>query len=140
MTAFSAARSVRPRLGKCPACKSSNVYAATGDLSAAIDSVASRNPPARACSPFLRQVCECLGVTPAQLLRGGRAPRFADARHVAAWVCREATGASYPEIGKSLGGFHHTSVLHGVRRVERTPELLAKAREILAAVQARKAA
>jgi chromosomal replication initiator protein len=101
-------------------------------LDAAIDSVSHRQPPAPACSPFLRRVCEALEVTPQQLLHGGRCKSLANARHIAMWVCREATGASYPEIGKALGGMHHTSVMHGVRRVESTPRLLEQARAILA--------
>jgi hypothetical protein len=100
-------------------------------LDAAIDSVARRQPPAPACAPFLRRVCEALEVTPQQLLYGGRCKSLANARHIAMWVCREATGASYPEIGKALGGMDHTSVMHGVRRVDKAPRLFEQALAIL---------
>jgi chromosomal replication initiation ATPase DnaA len=56
------------------------------------------------------------------------------------WVARDATGASYPSIGEAMGGMHHTSVLHGVRRVEATPRLLAQARDILGRVGAERTA
>ena len=101
-------------------------------LDAAIDSVARRQPPAASCSSLLRRVCEALEVTPKQLMHGGRGKQLSGLRAIAMWVCREATGASYPEIGKAMGGFHHTTVLHAVRRVDRTPVLLERGRSILA--------
>ena len=93
------------------------VYRETGDLGAAIDAVTSRRPPARACSPFLRMVCECLDVSPARLLSADRSAGIAADRHVAMWVVRQATGASYPELGLAMGGKHHTSVMHAIGRV-----------------------
>lgn len=38
-------------------------------------------------------------------------------RYLAMWVLTHR-GWSYPRIGKALGGFHHTTVLHGLRQVE----------------------
>ena len=99
-------------------------------LDAAIDAVSHRRPPAQACSPFLRRVCEILDVTPQQLIHGGRSKSLSDARHIAMWVCRQAIGVSYPDIGKALGGMDHSSVIHGVRRVEKTPRLLERAQAI----------
>ena len=103
-------------------------------LDSAIDAVSTRRLPAPACSPFLRRVCEKLDVTPAQLLYGGRSKRLAEIRHIAMWVCREATGVSYPQIGKAFGGMDHSSVIHGVQRVQKTPRLLEEGRNILEAI------
>jgi chromosomal replication initiation ATPase DnaA len=50
------------------------------------------------------------------------------------WLLREF-GASYPEAGKAMGGVHHTTVMHGVARVAKTPRLLEQAREIMGRVR-----
>lgn len=47
-----------------------------------------------------------------------------EARHVAWWLLRRQ-GWSYAELGELTGGRHHTTVLHGVRRVEASAELRA---------------
>lgn len=51
------------------------------------------------------------------LSRTRRTPIVA-ARHEAMWRMRAETTLSLPEIGKRLGGFDHTTVLHGVRKHE----------------------
>ena len=103
-----------------------------GGLSEAIDSVAAKRAPARACSPVLRRVALALGVTPKQLLQGGRCPKLADARHIAAWVLLDVTGATYAAVGEALGGMHHTTIMYARRRVQGTPRLLAEATRIKA--------
>lgn len=40
-------------------------------------------------------------------------------RWVAWWIAREITRMSYPEIAIHHGQMHHTSVIHGVRWVDR---------------------
>jgi chromosomal replication initiator protein len=39
-------------------------------------------------------------------------------RQVAMYLCKRLTNASLPEIGKSFGGKHHSTVIHSVRKVE----------------------
>jgi chromosomal replication initiator protein len=39
-------------------------------------------------------------------------------RQVAMYLCKALTPASLPEIGKSFGGKHHSTVIHSVRKVE----------------------
>jgi chromosomal replication initiator protein len=39
-------------------------------------------------------------------------------RQVAMYLCKALTNASLPEIGKSFGGKHHSTVIHSVRKVE----------------------
>lgn len=38
-------------------------------------------------------------------------------RQVAMYLCKSLTNASLPEIGKSFGGKHHSTVIHSVRKV-----------------------
>lgn len=39
-------------------------------------------------------------------------------RQVAMYLCKSLTGASLPEIGKSFGGKHHSTVIHSIKRVD----------------------
>jgi chromosomal replication initiator protein len=39
-------------------------------------------------------------------------------RQVAMYLCKNLTNASLPEIGKSFGGKHHSTVIHSIRKVE----------------------
>lgn len=61
------------------------------------------------------------------------------ARHCAMYLAKELTPYSYPVIGKHLGGRDHTTIMHGVRRIQKMIdegnqsliEFLAKVRERL---------
>ena len=39
-------------------------------------------------------------------------------RQIAMYLCKNLTSASLPEIGKSFGGKHHSTVIHSIRKVE----------------------
>lgn len=39
-------------------------------------------------------------------------------RQIAMYLCKSLTNASLPEIGKSFGGKHHSTVIHSVRKVD----------------------
>ena len=39
-------------------------------------------------------------------------------RQVAMYLCKALTHASLPEIGRSFGGKHHSTVIHSIRKVE----------------------
>ena len=39
-------------------------------------------------------------------------------RQVAMYLCKNLTHASLPEIGRSFGGKHHSTVIHSIRKVE----------------------
>ena len=34
------------------------------------------------------------------------------------YLCKQLTHASLPEIGRSFGGKHHSTVIHSIRKVE----------------------
>jgi len=53
-------------------------------------------------------------------LRGNRRTQdVAYARHIAMYLARDLTEASLPQIGARFGGRHHTTVIHGVDKIER---------------------
>ena len=39
-------------------------------------------------------------------------------RQIAMYICKSLTNASLPQIGKSFGGKHHSTVIHSIRKVE----------------------
>lgn len=108
------------------------VFAAHG-LDAAVDAVAHAPEFKFDDSSFeiiVDAVCESYETTRDRLF--SRERKLADARHVAMWLVGQA-GASLPRSGQILHGFHHTTCLHAVKRVWRTPNLLERAGILLAA-------
>jgi chromosomal replication initiator protein len=43
---------------------------------------------------------------------------IATPRQIAMYLCKNLTSASLPEIGKSFGGKHHSTVIHSIRKIE----------------------
>jgi chromosomal replication initiator protein len=39
-------------------------------------------------------------------------------RQIAMYLCKALTAASLPEIGRSFGGKHHSTVIHSIRKIE----------------------
>lgn len=46
-------------------------------------------------------------------------PRYTIPRASAYWIARNFTLQSYPQIGRAVGKRHHTTIMSGVRRVEK---------------------
>lgn len=63
-------------------------------------------------------VCEYFSISLKDLLGSRRDQRIVRPRQVAMYLCKELTGASYPEIGTQFGGKDHTTVIHSCRKVE----------------------
>ena len=47
-----------------------------------------------------------------------RSRPLTQARHIAMYLTRECTGLSLVKIGEIFGGRDHTTVLHGIKKVE----------------------
>lgn len=62
-------------------------------------------------------VCEICEVTPLELESPRRWMPVSQARQVMMFIARHYTKASYPEIGRRLGGKDHSTVCHGVNLV-----------------------
>jgi chromosomal replication initiation ATPase DnaA len=67
-------------------------------------------------------VCAYYKIAGDELLFGGRARDLVDARHIAMWLMHNA-GGTFASIGRELG-YDHSTIAHGVRRVDRTPDLM----------------
>lgn len=57
-------------------------------------------------------------VTMEQLVSPTRAARVAMARQVAMYLIRECTPLSLPRIGEVLGGRDHSTIIHGIEKIE----------------------
>jgi chromosomal replication initiator protein len=53
-----------------------------------------------------------------ELLSKNNARHISHPRQVAMYLCKHLTKHSYPEIGRSFGGKHHTTVIHSVEKIE----------------------
>lgn len=56
------------------------------------------------------------GITPLEMKSRYRDRRLVMARHEAFYRMRHETTLSLPQIAQRMGGFDHTSVLHGIKR------------------------
>lgn len=57
-------------------------------------------------------------MTTDDLKKRTRETRISGPRQIVMWVARDVTKLSLTQIGEKLGGFDHTTVMHGVRTVE----------------------
>lgn len=78
------------------------------------------------------------GVTLDEIKSTARTQRFVLARQAVYLIAREELGLSYPQIARHFGGKDHTTIMHGVRKlnglVEHDEKLAAKIQYIRDAV------
>jgi chromosomal replication initiator protein len=65
-----------------------------------------------------KAVAEHYGLKQADLISERRNRAIARPRQAAMWIAKQLTTRSLPDIGRRFGGRDHTTVLHGVRRIE----------------------
>ncbi|MDF1855932.1 chromosomal replication initiator protein DnaA [Pseudooceanicola sp.] len=65
-----------------------------------------------------RKVSEHYNIRLSDMLGPKRLRSFARPRQVAMYLCKQMTSRSLPEIGRRFGGRDHTTVIHGVKRIE----------------------
>lgn len=79
--------------------------------------------PESTAAPKCRQIIAAVafihGLSVADLSGPSRHRSIAWPRQQAMWLCRAKPGVSLTAIGRFLGDRDHTTVLHGVRQVER---------------------
>lgn len=72
----------------------------------------------RSVESILKLVCIRYGVTRIDLISDRRTADIVRPRQVAMFLAKTLTLRSLPEIGRRIGGRDHTTVLHGVRKIE----------------------
>ncbi|MGB7242951.1 MAG: chromosomal replication initiator protein DnaA [Sulfitobacter sp.] len=65
-----------------------------------------------------RKVSDHYNIRLSDMIGPKRLRSYARPRQVAMYLCKKMTSRSLPEIGRRFGGRDHTTVMHGVRRIE----------------------
>ncbi len=68
---------------------------------------------------IISAVAEYYSLTPSQLTGTARQSEIALPRHIAMFLIRDMLGVPYTKIGYIFGGKDHTTVMHGVEKVEK---------------------
>lgn len=92
-------------------------------------------PPETRLGKVVDETARALGEHPWMLRGSSRRVPLVHHRQVAFAVCRRITGASLPTIGREFRR-DHTTVMHGIQRVESDPHLSQLADRITAEVMA----
>ncbi|QND45329.1 hypothetical protein HB780_06155 (plasmid) [Rhizobium lusitanum] len=71
------------------------------------------------CRLISETVAKSYGVTVRDLNSRRKGDGIILPRHMSWTLARRLTERSYPEIGRFMGGRDHTSIIHGVRRIEK---------------------
>jgi len=75
------------------------------------------NPGTLALEDILAAVGDYYGITPQEIAGRGRSREVSNARQVTMYLAREQSNASLAEIGETLGGRNHSTVLYSCERV-----------------------
>jgi chromosomal replication initiator protein len=67
---------------------------------------------------ILEETSRYFTLSPSDLMSKSRSRPLTQARHIAMYLTRECTGLSLVKIGEIFGGRDHTTVLHGIKKVE----------------------
>jgi chromosomal replication initiator protein len=67
---------------------------------------------------ILSMVAEHYGVTEKDIIGNKRSSKIVIPRQIAMYLCRELTGTSLKGIGKIIGNRDHTTVMHGIEKIE----------------------
>lgn len=67
---------------------------------------------------IVNKVCEYYAIKPTQLKGPKRDASLVKARQIAMYLLKKELGLTYVEIGNILGGRDHTTIMHGVEKME----------------------
>lgn len=65
-----------------------------------------------------RRVAEHYNIRLSEMIGPTRVRTVARPRQIAMYLCKQMTTRSLPEIGRRFGGRDHTTIMHGVKRIE----------------------
>jgi chromosomal replication initiator protein len=65
-----------------------------------------------------KAVADYYQLKPSELKSRNSSKSISGPRQIAMYLCKSLTSASLPEIGRSFGGKHHSTVIHSIRKIE----------------------
>ena len=83
-----------------------------------LKNIIDQNDKAVTIESIQKFVSEYYQLKVSELKSRNNAKSVAMPRQVAMFLCKSLTHASLPEIGRSFGGKHHSTVIHSIKRVE----------------------
>jgi chromosomal replication initiator protein len=87
-------------------------------MEALTDAAAGQRRAATSADDVIDAVCRQYGVSEKDLKGRQRTREIVTPRQVAMYLLREETDISLEEIGRAMGGRDHTTVLHGIKKIE----------------------
>lgn len=69
-----------------------------------------------------KYIADYYHLRPADLKARNNSKSVARPRQIAMYLCKMLTNSSLPEIGRSFGGKHHSTVIHSIKMVEKLKE------------------
>lgn len=67
---------------------------------------------------LIKDICSFYNIKPTQIKNQKRNASLVRARQVAMYILKKELGLTYVEIGNLLGGRDHTTIMHGVEKIE----------------------
>lgn len=67
---------------------------------------------------IIEVVCEHFHIAPEQMISKSRSNEIARPRQIAMYLCKNMTDASLEGIGAILGGRDHSTIIHGIKKIE----------------------
>jgi hypothetical protein len=98
-------------------CDAAYEFAWAAEMMGVVDHLAEPVRPPRLVD-ILRATAARYDMPVNEILSERRNHRITLARHAGMYLARELTLKTFPEIGRAFGGRDHSTVLHGVRRIE----------------------
>jgi chromosomal replication initiator protein len=68
---------------------------------------------------IIRRVAAYFSLSPEEITGRQRKPALVFARQTAMYLCRDILGVSYPALGQIFGGKDHSTVIYGIRKIEK---------------------
>lgn len=89
------------------------------------------DPHVNSILKILKMVSRATDISTTEICSKRRTGAVVTTRQIVMYLCRHHTHHSLPEIGRRLGNRDHTTVLHGVRQIERKRKMDAALDETL---------
>jgi chromosomal replication initiator protein len=68
---------------------------------------------------IVRRVAEYFSLSPEEITGNKRTSPLVFARQTAMYLCREIFGLSYPALGQLFGGKDHSTIMYGIKKIEK---------------------
>lgn len=86
---------------------------------------------------IIRTVCDYYHVTPIDVVSSRRTLNVMIPRQIVMYLAREMTPLSLPQIGAKLGNRDHTTILHGIKKMQQRIEADVRLAEAVSNIRAR---